>query len=166
MNNGKLSTLATGVWLMAAVSIPPLLLAGCATEEQQPEEVRASYDSVSISGTDRESLLDLSNTLDGAIQVGARVDLIVDPSVGMEAVAQIVLPSDSALPKPEDITTVVDGIESSEIAEAFAWRVEAVSPAGALISVADAARAAGVSPVNISPFGDIRIESAVSENKQ
>ncbi|WP_336992175.1 hypothetical protein [Leucobacter sp. VD1] len=145
--------------------ILPLALTSCAAEEQQPEDVRASYDSVNLTGDQKQELMNLSNGLDAQVQAGARVDLVIDPDTSTEAVAQIVLPSDHVVPTSDDLTAVLEAIDQSTTATAFAWRVEAVSPTGARVSLAETAREAGVSPVQISPFGDIRIEAPLEEEQ-
>lgn len=149
-----------------AVSSILILLSGCSDAERQSAEIRASFDSVRLRGDGQIRVMQLSDSLDEAVQQGARVDVIIDPTVSTEAVAQIVLPSDSTQPRSTDVSAVVDGISELAVDEALTWRIEAVSPTGALVPLADAARGAGVSPVNISPFGDIRIDPKTLEEKQ
>lgn len=140
-----------------------LALTGCGNDAPPEEPFRAMRDSVQLSGDERQSLMELSNSLDTQVQPGARVDLIVAPHAGREAVAQIVLPTDTALPTSADVTAVLRGIEGSLLAAAFDWRVEAVSPTGALVSLEASALAAGVSAAHISPFGELRIEAPISQ---
>lgn len=159
----KKLTPASACVLIVGAAVYSFAIVGCAAEELQPEEVRSSYDSINLAGKQKAEIGNLSNDLDREVQTGARVDLIVDRNASTEAVAQIVLPGDDVRPTSEDVISVVRGIEQSTVH--LNWRVEAVSPQGAHVSLSEAALGAGFSPAMLSPFGDLQVEASVSEDQ-